>query len=208
MLGTQNLPLFIVSGLLLNLMPGPDTLYILGRSISQGRMAGIVSVLGICSGCAVHTVAAAFGLSAILATSASAFLVVKLAGATYLTYLGLRMLLDRTVASTAPAQLTRQSLWAIYRQGVITNVLNPKVGLFFLSFLPQFVDPGTDMKVVPFLFLGGMFIFNSTFYCCSLAWFAAAMSRRLRESSSSGALIKKATGALFVGLGLKLAFGK
>jgi threonine/homoserine/homoserine lactone efflux protein len=117
-------------------------------------------------------------------------------------------LIDRTAASAAPVQLTRQSLWAIYRQGVITNVLNPKVGVFFLSFLPQFVDPRTDMKIVAFLFLGAVFIFNSTFYCCSLAWFAAAISRRLREGSSGGALVRKATGALFVGLGLKLAVSR
>jgi RhtB (resistance to homoserine/threonine) family protein len=208
MFGTQNLPLFIASGLLLNLMPGPDTLYIVGRSVSQGRKTGIVSVLGICSGCAVHTLAAAFGLSAIFAASASAFMVVKMAGAAYLAYLGLRMLLDRAAAPAAAVQLSEERLWTIYRQGVLTNVLNPKVALFFLSFLPQFVDPSTNMKVLAFLFLGAVFIFNSTFYCCSLAWFAAAISRRLREGASSGALLKKATGALFVGLGLKLAASK
>ena len=127
MLGTQNLPLFIASGLLLNLMPGPDTLYLAGRSSSQGRKAGVVSVLGISSGCAVHTVAAAFGLSAILAATASAFTVVRLAGAAYLVYLGLRLLLDRTVAATTTGELPTQKLLTIYRQGVMTNVFNPKV---------------------------------------------------------------------------------
>jgi threonine/homoserine/homoserine lactone efflux protein len=118
-LGTQHLPSFVASGLLLNLMPGPDTLYIVGRSISQGRTAGVVSVLGISSGCMVHTVAAAFGLSAVLAASASAFTVVSLAGAAYLVYLGFRLLLDLTIAATPCAELPAQKLWAIYRQGVL-----------------------------------------------------------------------------------------
>jgi threonine/homoserine/homoserine lactone efflux protein len=204
-LGTENLPLFIASGLLLNLMPGPDTLYIVGRSISQGRKAGVVSVLGISSGGTVHTVAAALGLSAILAASASAFTVVRLAGAAYLVYLGSRLLLDRTVAATAAPELPTQKLWTIYRQGAMTNVLNPKVALFFLSFLPQFVDPASHAKVLAFLFLGAVFIFNSTIYCSLVAWFAAAISTRLRQGSSSSLLAKRATGALFVGLGLKLA---
>jgi threonine/homoserine/homoserine lactone efflux protein len=205
MLGTQHLPLFVASGLLLNLMPGPDTLYIIGRSVSQGRKAGVVSVLGISSGCAVHTVAAAFGLSAILAASASAFTVVRLAGSAYLVYLGLRLWLERAAVARPAGELPPQKLWPIYRQGVMTNVLNPKVALFFLSFLPQFVDPASPAKVVAFLFLGGVFIFNSTIYCSAVAWFAAALSTQLRQGSSSASLVKRATGALFVGLGLKLA---
>lgn len=116
MFGTQNLPLFVASGLLLNLMPGPDTLYIVGRSVSQGRKAGVVSVLGISSGCAVHTVAAAFGLSAILAASASAFTVVRLAGAAYLVYLGLRLWLERAAVARPAGALPAQRLWPIYRQ--------------------------------------------------------------------------------------------
>jgi threonine/homoserine/homoserine lactone efflux protein len=205
LLGTQNLPLFIASGLLLNLIPGPDTLYIVGRSISQGRKAGVVSVLGISSGCVVHTIAAAFGLSAIMAASASAFAVVKCAGAAYLAYLGVRLFLDRTVAATTTRGFSAQELGAIYRQGVLTNVLNPKVALFFLSFLPQFVDPASHMKVVAFLFLGGVFIFNAMIYCSLVAWFASAISSRLRDDSSASSLMKRATGALFVVLGLKLA---
>jgi len=137
--GTQNLALFVVSGFLLNLTPGQDTFYIVGRSLAQGRRAGVLSVFGITSGCVVHTVAAAFGLSAILATSAHAFLAVKLAGAAYLAYLGVRMLLDRSPASGI-AELPVERSWAIYRAGVLTNVLNPKVAIFFLAFLPQFVD--------------------------------------------------------------------
>jgi threonine/homoserine/homoserine lactone efflux protein len=205
MLGIENLPLFIASGLLLNVLPGPDTLYIVGRSVAQGRTAGVVSALGIGSGCAAHTLAAAFGLSAILAASASAFMVVKLAGAAYLAYLGLRMLLDRSVVGTTGSAFPTQRLRIIYAQAVLTNVLNPKVALFFLSFLPQFVDPTSHTKVLAFLVLGAIFIFNGTIYCCLVAVSASVIGARLRESSATGSALKRATGALFVGLGLKLA---
>jgi len=209
MLGTQHIFLFIVSGILLNIIPGPDTLYILGRSISQGRKAGALSVLGISSGCLVHTFAAAFGLSAVLAASASAFLVVKFAGAAYLTYLGIRLLLHRATAIDSPiSKFSAQNSWVIYRQAVLTNVLNPKVALFFLSFLPQFVDPSSNIKVIAFLFLGAIFIFNGTIWCLIVALFAAAMSQKLRKNSSVSSIIKRATGALFVGLGLRLAVSK
>ena len=152
--GTQHLALFVLSGFLLNLTPGQDTFYIVGRSLAQGRRAGVLSVLGITSGCVVHTVAAAFGLSAILATSAHAFLAVKLVGAVYLGYLGIRMLIDRSTA-TGISELPVERSWAIYRAGVLTNVLNPKVAIFFLAFLPQFVDATSSSKVSAFLFLGG-----------------------------------------------------
>jgi threonine/homoserine/homoserine lactone efflux protein len=209
MLGTQNLPLFITSGILLNIMPGPDTLYIVGRSMSQGKKAGVLSVLGISSGCVVHTLVAAFGLSAILAASASAFMVIKLAGAAYLAYLGIRLLLDRTKAAASPTlQFAGRSSWTIYRQGMLTNILNPKVALFFLSFLPQFVDPLSNAKISAFLFLGGVFIFNGTLWCLIVAWFAATVSGRLREDSYINSILKRATGALFVGLGVKLAVSK
>jgi threonine/homoserine/homoserine lactone efflux protein len=208
MLGIENLPLFIASGLLLNLIPGPDTLYIVGRSVSQGRTAGVVSALGIGSGCAVHTLAAAFGLSAILAGSASAFVAVKLAGAAYLAYLGVRMLLDRSVVGRTGDVFPAQRLRVIYSQAVLTNVLNPKVALFFLSFLPQFVSPASNTRVLAFLVLGAIFIFNGTIYCCLVALFASVISARLREGSSTGSVLKRATGALFVGLGVKLAVSK
>jgi threonine/homoserine/homoserine lactone efflux protein len=208
MLGIEHLPLFVASGLLLNLMPGPDVLYIVGRSVSQGKLAGLVSVLGISSGLAVHTLAAAFGLSAILAASASAFIAIKFAGAIYLGYLGLRMVFDRSAQNQASGVFPAQRLRIVYGQGLLTNVLNPKVALFFLSFLPQFVDPASTNKVLAFLALGAIFIFNSTVYCSLAAWFASAISARLRHSSSTGSALKRTTGALFVGLGLKLAVSK
>ena len=140
----------MASGILLNLTPGQDTLYIVGRSVAQGRRAGVLSVLGIVSGSVVHTLAAAFGLSAILATSAQAFLIVKIAGAAYLTYLGLRMVIERSCTREQPAEFRPDSSWAIYRAGVFTNLLNPKVALFFMAFLPQFVAPTADSTIVVF----------------------------------------------------------
>jgi RhtB (resistance to homoserine/threonine) family protein len=204
-LGTQHLPLFIVSGLLLAITPGQDSLYIIGRSVSQGRRAGLLSVLGIVTGCAVHAVAAAFGLSAILSTSAHAFIAVKLAGAAYLCYRGVQMLIERGDYDHPTEQFARESGLAIFRAGLLTNVLNPKVALFFLAFLPQFVSPDAPSRVVALLFLGAVFIFTGTLWCMLLVWSASAMSRRLRTRSTSGVWLKRATGALFVGLGLRLA---
>jgi threonine/homoserine/homoserine lactone efflux protein len=208
MLGTQHLALFVVSGILLNLTPGQDTLYIVGRSVAQGKRAGVLSVLGIVAGCVIHTLAAAFGLSAILATSASAFIVVKMTGAAYLTYLGVRMLVERQSQLDATIDFTPESDWAVFRAGMLTNVLNPKVALFYLAFLPQFVAPTADSRILTFLFLGSVFIFNGTVWCLIVVWAAAAMSRRFRRRRSSGHLLKRATGAIFVGLGVRLAVSK
>ena len=207
MLGIENFPLFVGSGLLLNIAPGQDNLYIVGRSVSQGRRAGVIAVAGIVTGCTVHVLAAAFGLSAILAASARAFTVVKLVGGGYLVYLGGRMLFERASASNAPA-LPRDTAMAIYRGGFLSNLFNPKTALFFLAFLPQFISPASDSRVLAFLALGCVFIFDGTLWCLSLVWAASAVSRRFRERPSTGALLKRATGAVFVGLGVKLAVSK
>jgi len=202
--GTQHLALFMISGLLLNITPGQDTLYIVGRSVSQGRRAGLLSVLGIVTGCALHAVAAAFGISAILATSAHAFAAVKLAGAAYLCYLGVRMLIERT-DHTQETRFAQESGCAIFRAGLLTNVLNPKVALFFMAFLPQFVSPSAESRVMALLFLGAVFIFNGTWWCVILVVSASAMSRRLRAPNAPGVFLKRATGAVFIGLGVRLA---
>jgi threonine/homoserine/homoserine lactone efflux protein len=206
MFGIHHYWLFVLSGLLLNLVPGQDTLYILGRSIAQGRRAGILSVLGISTGCLVHTLAAAFGLSALLVASSQAFTAVKLIGAAYLLYLGLRMLASGSAAPAAQAE-TRPvaSDGAIYRQGILTNVLNPKVALFFLALLPQFIDAQCSAKVMAFLILGLTFIVNGTLWCILVACFAASFSRRLRERPAIETWLKRTAGAVFIGLGLKLA---
>ena len=207
MFGTQHLGMFIIAGLLLNITPGPDTIYILGRTLAQGRLAGIVSVLGISTGCLVHTTAAAFGLSAILAQSALAFSCVKIAGAGYLVYLGLRLLWnrDRTEIKTT-SHFSRGLIRVIYQQAVATNVLNPKVALFFLAFLPHFVAQEASTHILPFLILGSIFVVNGTLYCLLLVLFASAVTNRLRRNSlNRGFALKRLTGVVFVGLGLRLA---
>jgi len=208
MFGTQHLALFVANGLLLAITPGQDSLYIVGRSVSQGRRAGLLSVLGIVTGCAVHAVAAASGLSAVLATSAHAFVVVKAAGAAYLCYLGVGMLLERGDRGEHETRFAHEADWAIVRAGLLTNVMNPKVALFFMAFLPQFVSPAADSRIIALLFLGAVFIFTGTLWCLILVWSASAVSRRLRTSHASGRLLKRATGALFVGLGVRLAVTK
>ena len=193
---------------MLNLTPGPDTAYILGRSIAQGREAGIASALGICVGSIFHSCAAALGLSAILATSAVAFAAIKLLGGAYLIFRGIKMLLDRRRQLSLPSNFRRRTTIAAFRQGVFTNVLNPKVALFFLAFLPQFIDPASNMKVFAFLMLGLTFVTTGTIWCLILAWFASAFSERLRTNETIGQWLNRAAGALFVFLGLRLATAK
>ena len=208
MFGTQHYSLFLLSGILLNITPGQDTLYIVGRSIAQGRRAGLLSVCGIGSGAVIHTLAAAFGLSAILAASASAFTVVKLLGAAYLVYLGVRMWFDHPASPGSPAQFARVSSWGVYRAGLLTNLLNPKVALFNLAFLPQFVDPSAHSKFAAILFLGATFLTTGTIWCVFLALAASGIGFRLRTCASAGAILRRATGTLFVGLGVRLAVSK
>jgi threonine/homoserine/homoserine lactone efflux protein len=209
MLGTEHIGLFMMAGLLLNMMPGPDTFYILARTLAQGRGAGVASVLGISAGSLVHTISAACGLSALLVASAHAFMAVKLAGCLYLIYLGVRMLTAASKQETMdePA-LSHQSFGVIFRQAVFTNVLNPKVAVFFLAFLPQFVADRSHNPAVPFLFLGCVFVFNGTLYCLLLVLLASALARRLKANQTFSSLIGRLTGALFVFLGIKLALQK
>src|ERR1700732_1591251 len=147
MFGIHDFPLFLAAGILLNLTPGPDTAYILGRSIAQGRSAGVASAFGIMVGSIFHTCAAALGLSAILAASAWAFTAIKLIGGGYLLFLGIRMIVQRAEQLNLPSGFRRRTSAAAFRQGVLTNVLNPKVALFFLAFLPQFIDPASPAKI-------------------------------------------------------------
>ena len=205
MFGIHDFGLFLVAGILLNLTPGPDTAYILGRSIAQGREAGIASALGICVGSIFHTCAAALGLSAILATSAFAFGAIKLLGGAYLIFLGIKMIFDRRRQLSLPSSFRRRTATAAFRQGVLTNILNPKVALFFLAFLPQFIDPASNVKVAAFLTLGLTFVTTGTIWCLILAWFASALSERLRTNETITQWLNRTAGALFVFLGLRLA---
>ena len=208
MFGIHDFGLFLLTGVILNLTPGPDTFYILGRSLAQGRGAGVASALGIGAGALVHTLAAALGLSALLAASATAFLTVKLAGALYLLWLGLRMLLSRTQAAAIPAEFDSAGFAAAFRQGLVTNVLNPKVALFFLAFMPQFIAEDSPTKFAAFLTLGSCFVVTGTLWCLALAWIGSRVGERLRGRPGLATGLNRAAGALFVLLGLRLAVSR
>jgi threonine/homoserine/homoserine lactone efflux protein len=207
MLGIHELWLFIVSGLLLNVTPGPDTAYIIGRSVQLGWRGGAAAALGISAGCLVHVFAAAIGLSALLAASSAAFTLVKWVGAAYLCFMGVKMLLSRPQARAddAVAPSGAISLRQVFLQGALTNVLNPKVALFFLAFLPQFVATDSPHKATAFLLLGLIFIFNGTLWCLGVAAFAARAAGRIRQSGRALAWINRALGGLFVYLGVRVA---
>jgi RhtB (resistance to homoserine/threonine) family protein len=209
MAGTQHLWLFIVSGLLLNITPGPDSLFIMARSASQGWRAGLVACWGVGAGVFVHVFAAALGLSALLATSAMAFTVVKIVGAAYLVWIGLGMLRQRRAADAAPAAADAVPgaipYGQIFRQGFLTNVLNPKVALFFLAVVPQFIAPDAASKPLAFLLLGAIFDFNGMLWCHALALFTAFASQRLQAGAAVARWLNRAIGAMFVGLGVRLA---
>jgi RhtB (resistance to homoserine/threonine) family protein len=209
MYGIENYTGFILTAVLLNLTPGADTIYILTRSISQGQRPGVYSVLGIMSGVLVHTVLAAFGLSLILAKSTVVFHVVKYAGVAYLMYLGAKMILDKNKLFDGKAQQPENAnLFQIYRQGLITNVLNPKVALFFISFLPQFINTNNANGSIPFLILGVTFMITGTIWCLILVYAASLMTKTLRVNEKIGGMMQKICGLVFVGLGIKLLTDK
>jgi threonine/homoserine/homoserine lactone efflux protein len=204
--GTHDLWLFVLSALLLNITPGPDTLYILGRSTSQGWPAGAVAAFGIGAGALVHICAAVLGLSAILAASATAFSVVKYLGAAYLLYVGITLIHSSgPVAATASANGQALSLRSIFLQGFLTNVLNPKVALFFLAFLPQFVSADAPTKSLSFFFLGAIFDVNGTIWNLALAWSAARISGSFAPGVAFKKWFNRCVGGVFIGVGLRLA---
>ncbi len=195
---------FVVAGIILNLIPGPDILYIVGRSLAQGRVAGIVSCLGIAAGCLVHVAAATLGLSALMLTLPHAYDVVKWVGAAYLVWIGAKMLLAKSsrLELQKPAPVP---LWRVFRQGAITNILNPKIALFFLAFLPQFADAKRGPLAPQILFLGCLFVFNGFFVCAAYALLASRFGEWLKSRWDVGTWLNRVSGTLFIGLGLKLA---
>jgi threonine/homoserine/homoserine lactone efflux protein len=210
MLGIHDFWLFIASGLLLNIAPGPDTAYIVGRSMQLGWRGGVTSALGISTGCLAHVLAAAVGLSALLLASATAFAAVKWLGAAYLCYIGLTMLFScpKNPDVAASRENGAVSLSRVFWQGALTNVLNPKVAMFFLAFLPQFVDADAPHKPLAFLALGLIFIFNGTLWCLSVAVAAARAASRVQRSNGAIAFINRGLGALFIYLGARIAFSQ
>lgn len=206
MTGIIHFETFLLTGILLNLTPGNDTVFILSKSIAQGRKAGVVSALGIGTGSIVHTIFAAFGLSLIIAKSILLFNIIKYAGAAYLLYIGYKMLTEKSQLKTDdPLQQNSADYWKIYRDGILTNVLNPKVALFFIAFLPQFIDPNIKNTVLPFLVLGTTFITTGTIWCLILAAFASAIFNKLKTNKKVSAYINKICGLAMVGLGIKVA---
>jgi threonine/homoserine/homoserine lactone efflux protein len=206
MLGIHHYWLFIATAILLIITPGQVTFFILGRSLSGGRAAGIAAALGISTGTVVHTILAALGLSALLATSPYAFMAVKFAGAAYLVFIGVRALLTRTnglpgdEAASSPGDRT-----SAFRQGVLTNLLNPKVALFFLALMPQFIDAASTRKVGAFLLLGLTFVTLGLVWVVMLAVAAAELRGAFLRRPSMANVLNKVAGAMFVALGLKLA---
>lgn len=210
---TDQLLLFIAAGLLLNLTPGPDVLYVVSHALRSGARAGMVAALGITAGCFVHIFAAAVGVSALMAASATAFALLKWAGAAYLVYVGLRLLRPGPAAlvrlDAAPADVAQPQVASAYRaiflRGFWTNALNPKVALFFLAFVPQFITPQMDNKPLAFLLLGLLFNFNGLWVNVGWAAAAAFLARRSGLVQRSLRWLDRAAGALFVGFGIRLA---
>jgi threonine/homoserine/homoserine lactone efflux protein len=205
MLGTHDLWLFVLSGLLLNITPGPDTLYILGRTSTLGLQGGVVAALGVGAGILVHICAAALGLSALLAASATAFAVLKIVGAAYLVYVGISLIRTKRPDPSSPAAALRPAgMRSVFFQGFLTNVLNPKVALFFLAFLPQFVLADAPSKPLTFLFLGAIFDFNGTFWNLLIAWSTARISSRFAAGDRFKIWFNRCVGTLFICVGMRL----
>jgi threonine/homoserine/homoserine lactone efflux protein len=215
-MGIDNLALFMAAGVLLNLTPGPDVLYIVSHALKSGWKTGSVAALGITAGCFVHIAAATLGVSALLATSQMAFAALKWLGAAYLVYVGVMMwrttLVDQKnspdliagLASSARAG-SLKSLKNVFIKGFWTNALNPKVALFFLAFLPQFIAQGAEHKTVAFLLLGLIFNVNSLWVGLGYAALAATVSQRFSVLQSGMVWLERAAGTLFIVFGLKLA---
>ena len=215
MTGIHDLALFVLAGLLLNLTPGPDLTYIAARSAAGGLRDGVAAVAGITAGCLVHTVAAALGLSALLATSALAFDVVKWCGAAYLVYAGVRLVVASSRPESTPTSIRtalrnevpvpRSRPVRIFREALVINVFNPKVALFFLAFLPQFIATDAPAKALSFIVLGALFNFNSLFVNLPVAWLASRAGRHLRARARALQWLQRATGGVFIALGVRLA---
>ncbi len=198
---------FIGASMLLTLAPGPDILFVITQGISNGRKAAILTALGLCSGITVHTAAAAFGVSAIFYTSALAFSLLKYAGAAYLLFLAWKALRSQGgsgYASNAPPP----SGVALFRRGVLMNVLNPKVSLFFLAFLPQFVTPGANSIATEMIILGMLFMAQAVIIFCTVGFFSGVMGNRFLKRPAMGRTLGWASAAIFAGLGIRLAFAE
>lgn len=208
MFGIHDFWLFVLAGFLLNVTPGPDMALVMGRAIRDGMRAGAVAALGIGAGAFVHIAAAAIGLSVLIASSALAFIIIKWIGAAYLIFMGLKLLLGSGgAAPDTGSALPPASLPSVFAQGFLTNVLNPKVALFFLAFLPQFIDPAAPSKALAFVILGLAFNLTGTAWNLMIAW-AASRIAGLPAVTAVRAWLDRVLGALFLALGVRLALAE
>lgn len=201
----QNFYLFFIASLLLNLTPGNDMIYVASRSISQGIKAGMISALGVFIGCFVHILAAVFGLSIIIAKSAFLFELIKYLGAGYLIYLGIKALITRSNFNKDITTLPPVDKWKLLKQGIITNALNPKVALFFLSFLPQFIQVGSSLYKVQLFSLGLWFDLQGTLILIIVAYLLGKTSNFIKNNERFWKIQEKITGIILIGLGIKVA---
>jgi threonine/homoserine/homoserine lactone efflux protein len=206
MIGINHYEAFLLAGILLNLTPGNDTIYILSKSIAHGRRAGIMSALGIGSGTVVHTLFAALGLSIIISKSILIFSIIKYLGAVYLVYIGIKMVIDKSRLQFKDSEnSTGKKSLIIYRDAALTNILNPKVAMFFIAFLPQFIDPTYKSSIFPFITLGLTFTFTGTLWCFVLAFFSSRVFLKLRNNIKLSSYLNKTCGTILIGLGIKIA---
>ena len=201
----MNLYLFFITSLLLNLTPGNDMLYVASRSVSQGVKGGIVSALGVFIGCFVHILAAVLGLSLIISQSAYLFQLIKFAGAGYLIYLGIKALLSKAVVDTAAEKPAKAKYWILLKQGVVTNALNPKVAVFFLSFLPQFIDPSSPAFKFQLFTLGIWFDVQGTVVLILVAILLGKTKDFFSQNPKVWRIQEKVTGLILVCLGIRIA---
>ena len=203
----SNFILFFAASWILIITPGPDMIYVITRGISQGRKAGVISALGVTLGILVHTIFAAFGLAIILRTSALAFLAVKFAGAAYLIYLGVKTLKNKS-EFVFKKDKTKDGSRTIFFQGILSNVLNPKIALFFLAFLPQFVNPEYGSAAIQMIYLGLTFAFFGVLFLFLIGYFSGGIGSWLSRRHGYTAKIRWITGSILIALGLRLAFMK
>jgi threonine/homoserine/homoserine lactone efflux protein len=199
------LELYVIASLALIATPGQDMIYVITRSLAQGRVAGLASALGVCLGILVHTALAALGVGAILQASEALFVALKLAGAAYLVYLGLRMMFARVDASVLASAASPLSPAGLVWQGILSNVTNPKIVLFFFAFLPQFVDPAGAHPTRDLVFLGVLYAVLALPVKCGVALAAGSLAERILESPGALAWIHRAGGTVLVALGVRLA---
>ena len=204
MFGIINYGSFLLSLIFLHISLGADIIYVLSRSVTGGKKIGLLSALGICTGIFIHTILVAMGLSALLISSPIAYKIMTILGAAYLVFLGLKTIFSKKTTLFNKKFEGDLNYKKIYFQGVVTNALNPKIALFFLSFLPQFVDTSISTTPLPFLLLGFTFLTTSTIWCCVVAFTSSFVSKLLNKSNKIAAIAEKITGIIYIILGINV----